>query len=127
MVAILFFLIRYICLSFVSYERWSENLECGSKFAQIIFFRQTLKLNFEASGNLRPNNRRFLHEKFRSGRGTIVFSFFPFSFPFSSFFFFFNLFQETYDPTIEDSYMKDFELDGEPLSLEIYDTAGQVL
>ena len=34
--------------------------------------------------------------------------------------------QEAYDPTIEDSYVKDIELDSQPLSLEIFDTAGQV-
>ena len=34
--------------------------------------------------------------------------------------------QEAYDPTIEDSYVKDIELDGQQLSLEIFDTAGQV-
>jgi len=34
-------------------------------------------------------------------------------------------FMDSYDPTIEDSYMKDIELDSQPVSLEIYDTAGQ--
>ena len=33
--------------------------------------------------------------------------------------------QESYDPTIEDAYMKDIELDGKQVSLEIFDTAGQ--
>ena len=32
-----------------------------------------------------------------------------------------------YDPTIEDAYNKNIELDGERISLEIHDTAGQVL
>ena len=36
-----------------------------------------------------------------------------------------GIFVEKYDPTIEDAYMKDIELDGEPVSLEIFDTAGQ--
>ncbi|KAI9291866.1 hypothetical protein K502DRAFT_320639 [Neoconidiobolus thromboides FSU 785] len=36
-----------------------------------------------------------------------------------------NHFVETYDPTIEDSYRKQIELDGEPCVLEILDTAGQ--
>merc|ERR1712004_186333 len=30
-----------------------------------------------------------------------------------------------YDPTIEDAYNKNIELDGERISLEIHDTAGQ--
>ena len=34
--------------------------------------------------------------------------------------------QDYYDPTIEDSYMKDnYMVDGEPTALEILDTAGQ--
>ena len=32
-----------------------------------------------------------------------------------------------YDPTIEDAYNKNIELDGERIALEIHDTAGQVL
>ena len=32
-----------------------------------------------------------------------------------------------YDPTIEDAYNKNIELDGERISLELHDTAGQVL
>lgn len=36
-----------------------------------------------------------------------------------------NQFVETYDPTIEDSYRKKVMLDGEPVTLEILDTAGQ--
>ena len=32
-----------------------------------------------------------------------------------------------YDPTIEDAYNKNIEIDGERISLEIHDTAGQVL
>jgi hypothetical protein len=31
-----------------------------------------------------------------------------------------------YDPTIEDSYQKQVELDGQPIMLEILDTAGSV-
>ena len=35
--------------------------------------------------------------------------------------------QEFYDPTIEDSYIKDnYIVDDETFSLEIFDTAGQV-
>ena len=35
--------------------------------------------------------------------------------------------QEDYDPTIEDSYMKDnYMVDDIPVPLEIFDTAGQV-
>ena len=35
-------------------------------------------------------------------------------------------FKDYYDPTIEDSYMKDnYMVDEEPISLEIMDTAGQ--
>ena len=36
-------------------------------------------------------------------------------------------FLEKYDPTLEDSYRKDnFEVDGDLISMEILDTAGQV-
>jgi small GTP-binding protein len=36
-------------------------------------------------------------------------------------------FNEKYDPTLEDAYRKDnFEVDGEAISMEILDTAGQV-
>ena len=36
-------------------------------------------------------------------------------------------FLEKYDPTLEDSYRKDnFDVDGEAISMEILDTAGQV-
>ncbi|KAJ2507863.1 Ras GTPase ras2, partial [Coemansia sp. RSA 2049] len=34
-------------------------------------------------------------------------------------------FSEEYDPTIEDSYRKQCDVDGEPCMLEILDTAGQ--
>ena len=36
-------------------------------------------------------------------------------------------FLEKYDPTLEDAYRKDnFVVDGEPINMEILDTAGQV-
>jgi small GTP-binding protein len=35
-------------------------------------------------------------------------------------------FMEKYDPTIEDFYMKEIEVDGSPCVLEILDTAGTV-
>ena len=38
-----------------------------------------------------------------------------------------DFFEEKYNPTIEDSYMKNnFIVDGEAHSIEIFDTAGQV-
>ena len=38
-----------------------------------------------------------------------------------------NMFQDFYDPTLEEQWMKDnFLVDGEPVVLEITDTAGQV-
>ncbi|KAI9836882.1 MAG: Ras GTPase [Sarea resinae] len=36
-----------------------------------------------------------------------------------------NHFVETYDPTIEDSYRKQVQIDGQPCMLEVLDTAGQ--
>lgn len=36
-----------------------------------------------------------------------------------------NHFIETYDPTIEDSYRKQVQIDGQPCELEVLDTAGQ--
>ena len=36
-----------------------------------------------------------------------------------------NTFIEKYDPTIEDFYRKEIEVDGEPCVLEILDTAGR--
>jgi GTPase SAR1 family protein len=35
-----------------------------------------------------------------------------------------NRFSEHYDPTIEDSYQKQIEIDGKPCKVEIIDTAG---
>ena len=34
-------------------------------------------------------------------------------------------FVETYDPTIEDCYRKQWSVDGQPCLLEVLDTAGQ--
>jgi GTPase KRas protein len=34
-------------------------------------------------------------------------------------------FMEEYDPTIEDNYLKHFDVDNEPAMLDILDTAGQ--
>ena len=36
-----------------------------------------------------------------------------------------NHFVETYDPTIEDSYRKQVQIDGQSCMLEVLDTAGQ--
>jgi len=38
--------------------------------------------------------------------------------------FFYHRFLKDYDPTIEDTYMKEFTVDGEPVVLNILDTAG---
>ncbi len=37
-----------------------------------------------------------------------------------------GVFVEKYDPTIEDAYRKDVEIDGKQCVIEIYDTAGTV-
>ena len=37
-----------------------------------------------------------------------------------------NTFIVRYDPTIEETFSKTFEVDGNPVQLEIYDTAGTV-